>query len=293
MHHTTAQQQKRNNVQVAAFYDMPFLRAKEEQRMLPMSSVHKVTPAIATQWLSTNTANRPLSDAAVAKYASAMAKGEWKLNGEPIIFSADGKLMSGQHRLHAVVHSGVTIESLVVTGVEQEVFDTLDTHRPRSAADVLSMKGYTNTRKLASAIRAYIKQLVSYNDARNINNHEIAECIDANPEIAQWFAKYASSKRILPSAVVGIIALIHQLHGLSVAEDFYSKAVLGLNIDVTDPEYLLRERFLNKNTGTTFSQETELALIIKAANARIAGKTIKRLGVKPSEQMPRLTGVMA
>lgn len=81
----------------------------------------KITPEIARQYLERNTANyRALSNVKVKSYAEDMRNGRWETNGEAIVFSKDGTLKNGQHRLHAIIESGATIELLVVTGVSDD-----------------------------------------------------------------------------------------------------------------------------------------------------------------------------
>ena len=64
-----------------------------------------VTPKMAEALLSRNGGNRPViwtgPVRSVSAYAAAMSRGEWVLNGEPIIISSTGELNDGQHRLHA------------------------------------------------------------------------------------------------------------------------------------------------------------------------------------------------
>lgn len=104
------------------------------------SKVYRVTPAIATKWLEKNTVNRNFSRARAERYAADMRDGHWTLNGEPIIFAGDmERLIDGQHRLHAVVLSGVAVECLVVWGVASGAFHTLGSGAARTLADVLKL----------------------------------------------------------------------------------------------------------------------------------------------------------
>lgn len=66
-----------------------------------------VTPEMAAAWLECNTHNRTMNERSVATYAGAMARGEWRENGETITFSRPPRvLLDGQKRLLAVVRSG-------------------------------------------------------------------------------------------------------------------------------------------------------------------------------------------
>lgn len=113
-----------------------------------------VTPAMANKWLeSTTFRNRNVSVAAVNRYATDMAEGRWALNGESIVLDDNGNVIDGQHRLRAVIKSGVPIQSVIVRGVDQSVFPTFDVGSKRGGHDVLAIAGYANTRTLAAILR--------------------------------------------------------------------------------------------------------------------------------------------
>jgi len=83
------------------------------------TAVETITPKLAAEYLTHNTSNpRRLMDSVVRRYADDMKSGKWQSNGESIVFSKNGELRDGQHRLEAVVLSGVTVQMVVVRGVE-------------------------------------------------------------------------------------------------------------------------------------------------------------------------------
>jgi hypothetical protein len=98
-----------------------------------------IDPESATELLQGNTGNRRLSPGAVARYAAAMRKGDWKTSPEPLIFAPTGRLMNGQTRLHAVKATGIPQKFMCVFGVEESVFSVLDRGRPRTMADAHQM----------------------------------------------------------------------------------------------------------------------------------------------------------
>ncbi len=87
------------------------------------TSVETITPKLAAEYLKKhNTHNyRPLRRSVYKPYAEDMRNNRWELNGEPIVFSLDGTLKDGQHRLAAIVESGKTIEMVVVRDVADDV----------------------------------------------------------------------------------------------------------------------------------------------------------------------------
>jgi hypothetical protein len=118
------------------------------------TEVMTVTPAMAEKWLAATTfRNRNVSATAVNRYANDMTRGRWALNGESIVIDDNGNVIDGQHRLRAVIKSGVSIQSVVVRGADQSVFPTFDIGAKRGGKDVLSIAGYANANSLAAILR--------------------------------------------------------------------------------------------------------------------------------------------
>lgn len=120
------------------------------------TKVEMITPDKAKRYLKSNESNRTISNTLVQRLSRDMKAGKWELNGEAIVFSADGKLIDGQHRMTAVVKSGVTVPMLVVRGVNADARFTIDHGRARTAGDVLRMKGCDYNTLRASMARVIL-----------------------------------------------------------------------------------------------------------------------------------------
>jgi hypothetical protein len=95
-----------------------------------------VTPDMAAAWLKRNQLNRPLRKRFVAALADAMKRGEWAVNHQPVAINGD-KLLDGQHRLKAVIESGLPfVKMMIAEGAESQTFDTIDIGIKRSNADI-------------------------------------------------------------------------------------------------------------------------------------------------------------
>ncbi len=116
------------------------------------SEIVDVTPSMAAAMLKGNTENRNLRPAYVRQLAGAMQRGEWILNGEPIQIATNGLLLNGQHRLTAVVESGVTVKMLVVRGLPVSTRRTMDMGTRRNLSDVLALHGKVDTTNLAAVL---------------------------------------------------------------------------------------------------------------------------------------------
>jgi len=96
-----------------------------------------VTPELARAWLSSNTDNRPIKATQVNRLAEDMRLGRWTLTPDAISFDINGTITNGQHRLAAIVQSGVTVTVMVARGLPLESFQSTDQGCSRSVADAL------------------------------------------------------------------------------------------------------------------------------------------------------------
>ncbi|NBW19835.1 MAG: hypothetical protein EBR82_68865, partial [Caulobacteraceae bacterium] len=124
-------------------------------------SIERIGPAEAREYLLANVKNRALNNRHCKRIRDVILSGDWWLNGETIIFGADGTLLDGQHRLTAIVQAGVCVDVLVVRGIDEEAFRTLDGGRTRTTGEVLGIEGEKNSNAVAGAVQA----LVSFVDS--------------------------------------------------------------------------------------------------------------------------------
>lgn len=256
--------------------------------------IETIQPDVAKHMLVSNTINRALSTHTVSKYASAMERGEWMLNGEAIIFDNSGKLANGQHRLHACVKSGIPLKTLVVRGVQEESFKTFDGGKNRKAADILSISGEKNTVALASAARYYLMTELAGRKKYELTSTQIESVVKNFRPLARIVGEYTGHKpRIMPAGFCGIVAQIERLHGASISQSFLEKTLSGLALSKEDPEYVLRDKFLNTKYGVAVGSDLGRAYMIKAANAKIQGRKISILRMTDEESFPVLIGIKA
>ncbi|MBV9134272.1 MAG: hypothetical protein JO318_16325, partial [Chloroflexi bacterium] len=112
-----------------------------------------ITPELAQEWLNRGGTNRKTTRRRIEAMAAAIQRGEWQLTGEAIKLDNEGRVRDGQNRLNAIVQAGISVRSVVATGVGEDAFDVMDTGRSRNAADVLHIHGYPSQNALAAAAR--------------------------------------------------------------------------------------------------------------------------------------------
>ena len=114
--------------------------------------IMEITPIIAQRIMNGNTDNfRKIDCNRVHLYANAMKNGLWQENGEPIQIYKDGTLANGQHRLSAIIESGVSLKFVVVLNVDKSV-TTFDRGKNRTPCQIAKARGYDLTSQEIGAI---------------------------------------------------------------------------------------------------------------------------------------------
>ncbi len=99
--------------------------------MQKITKIMKITPDMAKRCLEKNPNNRPIRPEWVKVLAEDMRTGNWRTTHQGIAFDEEGCLMDGQHRLRAILESGVTVEMEVTKGMKREDMIFVDNHNPR------------------------------------------------------------------------------------------------------------------------------------------------------------------
>lgn len=244
-----------------------------------------ITPETAGDYLAHNTKNRPIGHRYVTQLANALERGEWVMTGDSIKFAPDGTLMDGQHRLLAVIQSGVPIKTLVVRGVTPEAFPLLDQPKQRRLSDFLHMEGTTNARNVSAMLSLLWRYKHSgrfrsmyVNDGTRL---QLLDLLEEHPDLAE-------------SLPIGRKCFLHFRYGTTLmatlhyilshidqedADDFFDRLATGAGLEKSHPVLKLRERLIasSRGVGKTLSNDEAAALTFKAWNAYREGRGIGQL----------------
>lgn len=148
-----------------------------------------VTPALAKQWLEKNTNNRNVNFAKVKKMAKDMREGHWDTTHQGIAIATDGTLVDGQHRLMAVVESGVTVRMNVTFNAPKS--QHIDSGNSRSMANRVQMSDYDMswTDKTILSAANLIGRMFS---GSNLSHEE---------DLTEWLAKYRPQIEMVTSHI--------------------------------------------------------------------------------------------
>lgn len=253
----------------------------------PKASLVDVTPAQAAKWLELNGKNRPRRQRVVDVYARDMSTGAWQMTGEPVKFGLDGSLLDGQHRLAAVVQSGVTVPMLVIRGLAADSQEVMDSGAKRTAGDALNLRGHTNTMRLSSVARLAIVIEEYGFDAvagqqRSVSTSEVTAFVAEHPELADCVAWAGTVYRQLdtsPSAIAYAMWRTLKIDA-DAANDFFADAADGIGLQAGDPVLALRKRLAEaRRNRERMPLAGSLSLIFRAWNARREGRSLHRIPV--------------
>lgn len=229
----------------------------------PKVELRKVTPEWASEILKRHDERivtgkyrqRPLNERDVAKYATDMKAGNWGVTGQGISFDEDGNLIDGQHRLAAVMRSGVTIEMVVIWDLESHVskqvrtIDVIDIGKKRQVAQQLRIDGFEYYAEIGAAARCLLF-LACGNIPRNFSPPQViatANLMRNNiTKILQVLGKDRASKVKLRGYIVAPLVLLGTSEP-DTAELFATEFNEMTNLSKTSP-VLHYARFLERPT---------------------------------------------
>jgi hypothetical protein len=216
------------------------------------AAVEVVTPAKAMEWLTTAARNRNISDSTVRRYGSDMVAERWRLNGQGIIFSAEGQLLDGRHRLTAVVATGLDVPMLIVRGAKDDSFETMDSGKGRTLANVLAIEGAKNAASTAATARIAWAYAAGVNLKYGSSRTELLNLIRTHPLIGEYTAQivnrdaYTKPLGVPRSALAALLALANQERKLNdQVTGFLAGFITGEGLFGGDPRLTLR-RWLSR-----------------------------------------------
>lgn len=256
------------------------------------TQIMKVTPELAARWLSLNTNNRPVSHNRVELYTRDMQQGNWKLTHQGVAISVDNVIGDGQHRLLAVVRSGVTVEMLVTTGLPTESIIAVDRGYSRSISDsiVLSMKGSDwITPQITSAVKwAYLRRATD-------SASDVYKGCEAIKDSLLFMADQMKSKitGITRAPVFGAVTLMHAYgEDQATLATFCKKLTTGVTEGEAETSIVRLREWLLVNSGSGSAIQLEALAKTQRAFQLFEAKTpCKHLRTPETLPFPRLNHI--
>ena len=242
------------------------------------SQLETITPQIAATYLALSQGNRVLRRTRLESYAEQMKKGEWRVTGEPIIFSHTS-LINGHHRLQACIASGSEFQSMVVRGVDASAYDVIDSGLMRSVADALG-PDVRNQKLCAAVARLYLAYEANITDNPRtihvkVTRQMLIDHVRQNEDLYAWATEsHAAVQRspLTSTAFAVFRMIVGQQHEL--LEEFCTGVRTGANLEMGDPRLALRNWAARTDSR---SSEVHLSAMIRAWNAYRKHASLSRI----------------
>lgn len=251
-----------------------------------------VTPEMASNMIAKSVASgrknyRKFDGLHARKMAQDMKEDRWRNNGDPVRVASDGLIMDGQHRLSAIVQSGVSVRLIIYFDFDQEVVDVrlIDTGKGRNLGTHLAAAGLPHAKLIAATVKlALVYQRGEWATTENLPKHalrdsELHEYVEKWKEALIDCASLANrSQRIATSSLVSALLFIgcrgEKPSEREQAVEFVEKLANGIDLRIDDPIFSLRRRLI-ESRSSKFKRLTTYAdrnLMTTGWNKHVSGK---------------------
>lgn len=217
-----------------------------------------------------NVTNRPIYTAVVETLVQEILRGNWELNGEPVIIGKTGLVLNGQHTLIAIVLAAQKwsqakqsysdawpeepkVSKFVIVGIDEsdKVVNTMDTCKPRTLADVFYRSEHfrdmpSNSRKKASRVCDYAVRLLWHRTGAGLDaftprrtHAESLDFINRHPTVLRCVkhiieedGKDGRIQRYMPPGYAAGMLYLMAASGSN--ESLYSESHLPVEADTVD-----------------------------------------------------------
>lgn len=251
--------------------------------------------ADTARWLLTfNTGNRGPKDKRIEGWARDMAAGRWneetaeavKVRGPHL--DDPQRLQDGQNRLTALTIAGrsrsdIRVGLWVAFNVPDDAQLVMDSGAPRNMSDYLAVRGESDTRVVAAALRflwRYERDELAVN-AATPTKPELAAILDECPEVAECVSlgrAFATATGFGSPGVGTALAFLFTHADPDGAAAFFTQAITGADLHAGDAILILRNQLMRRRSGPSTSIEHRAAWAVKAFNAARTGRGVEVFG---------------
>lgn len=256
-----------------------------------------VTPAYAGSLLAKNSKNRTVIKTHLKRIEECLLRGEWVFNGEPVIIASTGRILDGQHRLLACVNTGISIDTNIVFGVDESVFDTIDQGSSRTIGNVLDIDGEENYNTVAAAAKSFwgFCRTGQIYDGGGWTNGFTAtaarKLLVDHPAIRESVKLCLKCEHYKSKSLLGSLHYIFTFSSAQFAAEMVEVLESGGG-DKDRPFHVLREHVIyNRMNRIPMGTRSLAAKTIRAFNAEVSGEWVKRLQFKSDGNFPLVVGL--
>lgn len=255
-----------------------------------------MTPEKAKELLDINVRNRSINQRLVNRIAGDISRGKWQVNGETIKVSSTNKLLDGQHRLSAIIKSGMPCHLWMVDGLDDNCHATIDSGLPRGAHHTLQIENIRNANLLASAI-ALIKKIENreITTSKRPSNVAILDNYNKDPDGFNGATRFITGRLWLRKYVGGSVACACYYIASKISKDqaneFFDKLASGAGLDEGSPILTCRNFMIKQRESRGIAEAGRqlkfqtYQVIAKCWNAYREGSKLSKIILRSNDQI--------
>jgi hypothetical protein len=257
-------------------------------------SIKTISPETASTMLKSVAAAGHLDQSTLQSFERDMRAGRWALNGAPLIVSKRGVLLDGRARLHACINAGLSFDTLVVNGIDESAFESIDSVRKRTLSDVLAIRSELHGRSLGAALRIIwnYRSGITLRGRKSPGTTTLLALLEQCPEVRDSVLPALRAMPLLPHGCGIAVHYLASRVDPAKADQFFSEIGEPSSHLADSPIVQLRTILETmRGQGGTRKQTYLLAVTVKAWNSFLLGKRIKLLRFAPErESFPQFEG---
>jgi hypothetical protein len=201
----------------------------------------EITPEQARNILEKNTGNRPIREAWVEQLVQIIRDDKWAVTHQGIAIGKEGRLLDGQHRLHAIMRANRAVRVLVTTDMDDELYRWIDGGKSRTLPDRLHLVDNQRVNGYCLAILNNFLRITTHQSVEpTVDDLEdlFLERTDSCIYVGACFQKCVRGVTVAP---IGAALMNYHFHSPGKAVEFTEMLLTGTNLAESNPAYALRE----------------------------------------------------
>jgi hypothetical protein len=247
--------------------------------------IKNVTPGLAASFLEENTSNRKINKKQLDMLVRSMLAGEWRLTHQGIALYEDGSIADGQHRLNAIIQSGVPCRMPIFYGIEKEKTTTMaiDCGRGRTVLDGMAISGDSVSVSDVTIARGIEFGYVS-GAMKKLTHSETAGIISKHRESLNIARDILSTNKTgvsISPVKVAILNAIKSGVDINLADEFYKVLLSGEYCNsIMINAVRLKNKLMTANYNGGSDRLTAYNMAYNTIISTSEGKDVKRINSK-------------
>lgn len=237
------------------------------------TSLKLVTPEMAAEWLGKNIRNRKQRLRGSMLYANEIREGRWLVHHQGIAIEEGGRLVDGQHRLQAILDTGISVPLNVTINMPRGSMDAVDRGMTRTLPDVLRLEHEVDHAQRIVAIAGLLAPIVADYTLRLSAGMAMTIYRAWKPEI-DWASTLPSNRKLWQAAILTAFCIAHRREPEAIEKfaDAYRRAEV---LREGEPLHYLYTQVLGQSRTKKMKRDQVVTWVLAILHRHINGQLIE------------------